>query len=134
MWKIFQRRKCSFFRWFDPRVLERQKKIMKIIRGLLKKNDALKNKEKSLVNIIVIFGILLFLSQFTYCSIVLNVMLFRLLTYALVYHMQFVIWKWSNEISLFTLILQALFLKSYQTNRRGPFLTGISFDLLSILS
>lgn len=116
-----QRRKCSFFRWFDPKVLERQKKIMKITRGLLKKNDALKNKEKSLVNVIVIFGILLFLSRFTCCNIVLNVMLFRLLTYALVYHMQFVIWEWSNEISLFTLILQALFLKSYQTNRRGPF-------------
>jgi len=25
--KYFQRRKCSFFRWFDPEVPERQKKL-----------------------------------------------------------------------------------------------------------
>lgn len=42
--KYFQRWKWSFFRWFDPEVPERQKKL---IRGLLNKNDALKNKEKN---------------------------------------------------------------------------------------
>jgi len=46
-----------FFRWFDPEVPERQKKL---IRGLLNKNDALKNKEKKLVLTIVTLGILLF--------------------------------------------------------------------------
>jgi hypothetical protein len=59
--KYFQRRKCSFFRWYDPEVPERQKKI---IRGLLKKNDALKNKEKMLVLMVVILGVLLLLSLF----------------------------------------------------------------------
>jgi len=57
--KYWQRRKCSFFRWFDPEVPERQKKI---IRGLLKKNVALKNKEKLLVLTIVILGMMLFVS------------------------------------------------------------------------
>ncbi|RHN47609.1 putative transcription factor GRF family [Medicago truncatula] len=57
--KYWQRRKCSFFRWFDPEVPQRQKKI---IRGLLKKNDALKNKERMLVFTIVILGMLLFVS------------------------------------------------------------------------
>jgi hypothetical protein len=57
--KYWQRRKCSFFRWFDPEVPERQKKI---IRGLLKKNVALKNKDKLLVLTIVILGMMLFVS------------------------------------------------------------------------
>ncbi|KEH42602.1 putative transcription factor GRF family [Medicago truncatula] len=57
--KYWQRRKCSFFRWFDPEVPDRQKKL---IRGLLKKNDALKNKEKMLLLTIVILGMLLFVS------------------------------------------------------------------------
>jgi hypothetical protein len=57
--RYWQRRKCSFFRWFDPEVPERQKKV---IRGLLKKNDALKNKERKLMLIIVTLGILLFAS------------------------------------------------------------------------
>jgi len=42
-----------------------------------------------------------YLCWFTCYNVVLDVMLFRLLTYALVYHMQFVIWEWSNEISMF---------------------------------
>ena len=57
--RYWQRRKCSFFRWFDPEVPERQKKL---IRGLLNKNDALKKKEKKLVLTIVTLGILLFAS------------------------------------------------------------------------
>jgi hypothetical protein len=40
--RYFQRRKCKFFRRFDPDVPDRQKKI---IRVLLKKNDALMKKE-----------------------------------------------------------------------------------------
>ncbi|AES63399.1 GRF zinc finger protein [Medicago truncatula] len=59
--KYFQRRKCSFFRWFDPEVPERRKKL---IRGLLKKNDAMKKKEKKLEFTIVVLGMLLFLSLF----------------------------------------------------------------------
>jgi hypothetical protein len=53
------RRKCNFFRWFDPEVPDRQKKI---IRGLLKKNNELKKKEKSLLKVIVILVVLLLLS------------------------------------------------------------------------
>jgi len=49
--RFFLRRKCNFFRWFDPEVPDRQKKI---IRGLLKKNNELKKKEKSLFKVIVI--------------------------------------------------------------------------------
>ena len=57
--RFFLRRKCNFFRWFDPEVPDRQKKI---IRGLLKKNNELKKKEKSLLNVIVMLGVLLVLS------------------------------------------------------------------------
>jgi len=57
--RYWQIRKCSFFQWFDPEVPERQKKL---IRGLLNKNDALKNMEKKLVLTIVTLGILLFAS------------------------------------------------------------------------
>jgi len=57
--KYWQRRKCSFFHWFDPEVPQRQKKI---IRGLLKKNDALENKEKVLVYTNVVLRMLLFVS------------------------------------------------------------------------
>jgi len=57
--KYWQRRKCSFFRWFHPEVPEMQNKL---IRGLLKKNDALKNKENMIVLTIVILGMLLFVS------------------------------------------------------------------------
>ena len=56
--KYFVRRKCNFFRWFDPEVPERQNKI---IRGLLRKNDELIKKERSLVIAIVVLGILLFM-------------------------------------------------------------------------
>jgi hypothetical protein len=62
--RYFQRRKCKFFRWFDPEVPDRQKKI---IRGLLKKNDALRKKERTHVNIIVILGVLLLLSFGVMC-------------------------------------------------------------------
>jgi hypothetical protein len=41
--RYFQRRECNFFRWYDPEVPERQKKI---IRALLKKNDELQEKLK----------------------------------------------------------------------------------------
>jgi len=39
--RYFQRRKCNFFRWYDPEVLDRQNKI---IRALLEKNDELQDK------------------------------------------------------------------------------------------
>ncbi|AET03436.1 GRF zinc finger protein [Medicago truncatula] len=56
--KDFVRRKCNFFRWYDPEVPDRQNKI---IRGLLRKNDELKKKERSLVIVIGLLGIMLFM-------------------------------------------------------------------------
>jgi len=56
--KYSVRRKCNFFRWFDPEVPERQKKI---IRGLLRKNGELMKKERCLVIAIVVLGIMLFM-------------------------------------------------------------------------
>jgi len=44
--RFFLRKKCNFFRWFDPEVPDRQKKIIK---GLLKKNNEFKKKEKKSV-------------------------------------------------------------------------------------
>jgi len=60
----FQRKRCKFFRWFDLEVPHRQKKI---IRGLLKKNDVLRKKERTHVNIVVILGVLLLLSFVVMC-------------------------------------------------------------------
>lgn len=56
--KYFVRRKCNFFRWYDPEVPDRQKKI---IRALMRKNDELKKKERSFVTAIVVLGIMLFM-------------------------------------------------------------------------
>jgi len=60
--RYFQRRKCNFFRWYDPEVPERQKKI---IRALLKKNDELQDKERKLAiakAAIVVLGVMLLIS------------------------------------------------------------------------
>jgi hypothetical protein len=60
--RYFQRRKCNFFRWYDPEVPERQKKV---IRALLKKNDELQDKERSLAKakaVIVVLGVMLLIS------------------------------------------------------------------------
>jgi len=62
--RFFLRRKCNFFRWFDPEVPDRQKKI---IAGLLKKNNELKKKEKVLLKVIVILVVLLVLSVGVVC-------------------------------------------------------------------
>jgi len=56
--RYFVRRKCNFFRWYDPEVPDRQKKI---IRALLRKNDELKKKERSFVIAIVVLGMVLFM-------------------------------------------------------------------------
>jgi len=44
--KLFVKRKYNIFRWYNPEVPDRQKKI---IRTLLRKNDELKKKEKRFV-------------------------------------------------------------------------------------
>lgn len=62
--RYFVRRKCNFFKWFDPEVPERQKKI---IRALLKKNDELKNKERRLAIVIVVLVVMLLISMFIIC-------------------------------------------------------------------
>jgi len=56
--RYFVKRKCNFFRWYDPEVPDRQKKI---IRALLRKNDELKKKERSFVIAIVVLGMMLFM-------------------------------------------------------------------------
>lgn len=44
-------RACSFFRWYDAEVNERDKKI---IQALLRSNNAMKNRERFFMGLVVI--------------------------------------------------------------------------------